>query len=73
MQPRAEAQARQARANRWPGLSLSMSFSQSTYGLERTGLFDFYPDTSRGGGASFGITIPVFPRFREQDAVPAPR
>jgi outer membrane protein len=57
------AQARSARASRWPGLGLSFSANQSTFGDEWSGAFDPFPNRSRSGGASFGITIPLFPRF----------
>ncbi len=58
-----------ARGRRWPEFSLSLSFSQSDFGQEYEGLFDFYPDRSRGGGASFGLSLPVFPRTSERNQV----
>lgn len=57
------AQAQSARAGRWPSLGLSFSASQSTFGDEWAGAFDPFPDRSRSGGASVGISIPLFPRF----------
>ncbi len=59
----ARAELSSARGDRWPPLSLSFSASQSAYGDQLTGALDPYPDRSRSGGASFGISIPLFPRF----------
>ena len=63
------AQAGSARAGRWPGLGLSFSANQSTFGEEWKGAFDPFPNRSRSGGASFGISIPLFPRFDTQARV----
>jgi outer membrane protein len=57
------AQARSVRASRWPSLGLSFSASQSTFGEDWAGAFHPFPNRSRSGGASFGISIPLFPRF----------
>lgn len=57
------ADASVARSARWPGLALSFSASQGTYGEGTNAAFDPFPDRSRSGGASFGISVPLFPRF----------
>ena len=63
------AQTRSVRASRWPSLGLSFSASQSTFGEDWAGAFDPFPNRSRSGGASFGISIPLFPRFDTRSRV----
>ncbi|MCJ7628418.1 MAG: TolC family protein [Longimicrobiales bacterium] len=60
------AQAQSARRAHWPPLTISFSARQSTYGDEYGGFLDGFPDDSRSGGASFGITIPIFQGFNNK-------
>lgn len=59
----ARAEAANARASRWPPLALGFSANQSSFGDQLTSVLDLYPDRSRAGGVSFGITVPLFPRL----------
>ncbi len=58
-----EAEAQSARRSHWPGLTLSFSANQGTYGNEWGGFADPFSDRSRSAGSSFGIRIPIFQRF----------
>ncbi|MBT8397705.1 MAG: TolC family protein [Gemmatimonadetes bacterium] len=58
---RAEAQS--ARRSHWPGLTISFSANQSTFGDQMGAFAEPFPDRSRSGSAGFGITIPVFEGF----------
>jgi len=57
------AQAQSARRAHWPPLTISFSARQGTYGDEYGGFLAPFPNDSRSGGASFGITIPIFQGF----------
>ncbi len=57
------AQAQSARRAHWPPLTLFFNARQSTFGDDYGGFLDAFPDRSRSGGASFGITIPILQGF----------
>ncbi len=57
------AQAQSARRSHWPGITLFFSGFQSLYGDDWDGFADPWPDRSRSGSSSFGITIPIFQGF----------
>jgi len=57
------AQAQSARRSHWPPLTISFNARQSNFGDDYSGFMDGFPDESRSGGASFGITIPIFQGF----------
>ncbi len=59
----ARASVASAKGNRWPSLDLSYRGSQSTGGDQLEAVMDPFPDRSRTGGVSFGISIPLFPRL----------
>ncbi len=58
------------KADRWPTLSLNADIGGSTYGDERTALFNFVPDGG-GGGLRLSVSIPVFRRFATSRAIAA--
>jgi outer membrane protein len=60
------AQAQSARRAHWPPLTISFNARQSTFGDDYGGFLDAFPDRSRSGGASFGITIPLFQGFNNK-------
>jgi outer membrane protein TolC len=60
------AQAQSARRSHWPPLTISFRANQSTFGDDYDGFLDPYPDRSRSGGASFGISIPLFQGFQNK-------
>lgn len=60
------AQAQSARRAHWPPLTISFSGRQSTFGEEYDGFLAGLPDESRSGGASIGITIPIFQGFNNK-------
>jgi len=60
------AQAQSARRAHWPPLTISFSGRQSTFGEEYEGFLAGLPDESRSGGASIGITIPIFQGFNNK-------
>ena len=60
------AQAQSARRAHWPPLTISFNARQSTFGDDYTGFLDGFPDRSRSGGASFGITIPILQGFNNK-------
>lgn len=57
------AQAQSARRAHWPGLTISFSGRQSTFGDEYSAFANPFPNDSRSGSAGFGISIPVFQGF----------
>ncbi len=57
------ASAQSARRAHWPPLTISFNARQSTFGDEYAAFMDPFPTDSRSGGASFGITIPIFQGF----------
>ncbi|MFH1764232.1 MAG: TolC family protein [Gemmatimonadota bacterium] len=57
------AQTQSARRAHWPPLTISFNARQSTFGDNYRAFVDPFPDDSRAGGASFGITIPIFQGF----------
>ncbi len=57
------AQAQSARRAHWPGLTISFSGRQSTFGDEYTAFAKPFPNDSRSASAGFGISIPVFQQF----------
>ena len=60
------AQAQSARRAHWPPLTISFNARQSTFGDNYGGFLDAFPDRSRSGGASFGITIPILQGFNNK-------
>jgi outer membrane protein len=64
---RAEAQS--ARRSHWPGLTISFSANQSSFGDQFASFADPFPDRSRSGSAGFGITIPVFEGFTNKSRI----
>jgi outer membrane protein TolC len=60
------AQAQSARRAHWPALEIFFNARQSTYGDDYAAFMDGFPDDSRSGGASFGITIPIFQGFNNK-------
>jgi outer membrane protein len=58
-----KAQAQSARRAHWPGLTISFSGRQSTFGDRYEAFADLFPDRSRSASAGFGITIPIFEGF----------
>jgi outer membrane protein len=60
------AQTQSARRSYWPPLTISFSARQSTFSDEYTAFLAGFPDESRSGGASFGITIPIFQGFQNK-------
>jgi outer membrane protein TolC len=60
------AQAQSARRANWPPLTISFNARQSTFGDEYGAFMDPFPNDSRSGGASFGITIPIFQGFNSK-------
>jgi len=63
------AQAESSRRSHWPGLTISFSGSQSTFGDQLTGMVDPFPDRSRSSGASFGLSIPIFQGFTNKQRI----
>ena len=57
-----------ARGQRWPTISLAGSFSRSSFGPERTALFDLDPEDFNGG-ARLSVSIPVFQQFRASQQI----
>ena len=57
------AQAQSARRAHWPPLTISFNARQSTFGDDYAGFLQGFPDRSRSGGASFGISIPILQGF----------
>jgi outer membrane protein len=57
------AQAQSARRSHWPPLTISFNARQGTYGNDYDGFLAPFPNDSRSGGASFGISIPLFQGF----------
>ena len=60
------AQAQSARRSHWPGLTISFSGRQGTYGDDYGGFMAPFPSDSRSGGASFGIQVPIFQGFHNK-------
>jgi len=63
------AQAQSARRAHWPPLTISFSARQSTFGDDYAGFLDAFPDRSRSGGASFGISIPILQGFTNKASI----
>jgi len=57
------ATAKSARRAHWPPLTISFSGNQGTFGDRYGGFLAPFPNDSRSGGASFGISIPIFQGF----------
>ncbi len=60
------AQAQSARRAHWPPLTITFNARQSTFDDDYGGFLAGFPDDSRSGGASFGITIPIFQGFNNK-------
>jgi outer membrane protein TolC len=60
------AQTQSARRAHWPPLTISFNARQSTYSDEYAAFMSAFPNDSRSGGASFGITIPIFQGFNNK-------
>ncbi len=58
------------RARRWPTLSLSSNFGRSSFGDERSKLFDVNP-SDFAGSVSLSVSIPIFTRFETTRAIAA--
>lgn len=63
------AQAQSARRAHWPALTISFSASQGTFGDQFSGFLDPFPDRSRSGGTSFGLSIPIFQGFDNKASI----
>jgi outer membrane protein TolC len=63
------AQTQSARRDFWPPLTISFSARQSTFATDYDAFMAGFPDKSRSGGASFGITIPIFQGFRNKAGI----
>ena len=58
------------RARRWPTLSLSSNFGRSSFGDERSKLFDVNP-SDFAGSVSLSVSIPIFTKFETTRAIAA--
>jgi outer membrane protein len=64
-----QAEAQSARRAHWPGLTISFSANQSTFGDQFAAFADPFPDRSRSGSAGFGISIPIFQGFTNKSRI----
>ncbi|MDE2804358.1 MAG: TolC family protein [Gemmatimonadota bacterium] len=58
------------RGDRWPTVTLGAGVSGGTFGVERTALFDFFPDGGNGG-LTLSVDLPIFNRFTTSRAIAA--